>query len=126
MGQGAVRVLAGWILVATLLPGPASGAAYKQSKGKQSFGALAYHRTSGNFGYATNMPNARAARVEALRLCGHPQCEVVVSLRNNCGAVANGPKLFSATHGATRQEAETKALRKCGERCEIAGWACTN
>jgi len=33
---------------------------------------------------------------------------------------------FSAAPGATRAEAETKALRKCGgEACRIVAWACT-
>jgi len=125
MGQHAVRLLAGLTVVAFLAPGLATGAA-PHGKARQSFGALAYHRDSGNFGFATNTASSRAARTEALRLCGHPKCEVVVALRNNCGAVANGPKRFIATQGATRQEAEAKALRKCGERCEIAGWACTS
>ena len=124
MGQVAVRVLAMLTMAAMFSSGLAEAAA--KQHGKQSFGALAYHRDSGNFGYAANTPTARAARTEALRLCGHPKCEVVVSLRNNCGAVANGPKRFTATPGTTRQEAEAKALRKCGERCEIAGWACTS
>jgi hypothetical protein len=49
----------------------------------------------------------------------------VASFRGACGAVANGPKRFAATTGATRQEAETRALRKCGDACTVAAWACT-
>lgn len=87
-------------------------------------GALAYHRDSGSFGYSVNAKDSHTARVTALNQCGHPKCEVVASLSKDCGAVANGPKKFSAARGATRQEAQTKALRQCGERCEIVGWAC--
>ena len=41
-----------------------------------------------------------------------------------------GPKTFAAVSGATRDEAETKALRRCGERnagkdCTPVAWACT-
>ena len=89
-----------------------------------STGALAYHRDSGSFGYAVNAKDSHTARVTALKECGHPKCEIVASLRKDCGAVANGPKKFVASRGATRQEAETRALRLCGERCEVVGWAC--
>ena len=87
-------------------------------------GALAYHRDSGSFGYAVNAADSRSARIAALNQCGHPKCEVVVSLSKDCGAVANGPKRFVASRGATRQEAETRALRQCGDACQVVGWAC--
>ncbi|MEO8202787.1 MAG: DUF4189 domain-containing protein [Betaproteobacteria bacterium] len=87
-------------------------------------GAIAYHRDSGSFGYAVNAADSRAARIAALKACAHPKCEVVASLAKDCGAVANGPKRFVASRGATQQEAETRALRLCGPGCEIVGWAC--
>ncbi len=87
-------------------------------------GAIAYHRDSGSFGYAVNAKDSRSARIAALNQCGHPKCEVVASLSKDCGAVVNGPKRFVASRGATRQEAETRALRLCGEGCSIVGWAC--
>ena len=116
-------MLAVLVLMTILAP----GAAYSQQspRGKQNFGALAYHQDSGSFGYAVDTPSARAARIEALRLCGHPNCEVVLGLHNGCGAVASRAGRFAAARGTTRQEAQTKAARKCGSRCEIAGWACT-
>jgi len=88
-------------------------------------GAIAYHRASASYGYAVNLPTARAAQLEALKQCADASCEVVVRLRNDCGAVANGPRRFTVGKGVTRQEAETKALRACGSGCEIAVWACT-
>src|SRR4051794_3151229 len=53
-------------------------------------GAIAYHRDSASFGYAVNRNTAREAQVEALKQCGHANCEVVAKLRNNCGVVVNG------------------------------------
>ena len=88
-------------------------------------GAIAYHRESASFGYAVNLNTSRDAQVEALKQCADARCEVVVRLRNDCGAVANGPKRFFVGKGATRPEAETKALRACGAGCEIAVWACS-
>ena len=38
------------------------------------------------------------------------------------GAVRFGVRL---QNGVTRQEAESKALRRCGDQCEIAAWTCT-
>lgn len=87
--------------------------------------ALAYHRDSGSFGFSVNAATPRIAKEQALAQCGHPKCEVVASLRNDCGVIANGPKRFYVTRGVTRQEAEAKALRLCGEHCKIVGWACT-
>lgn len=87
--------------------------------------ALAYHRDSGSFGFSVNAATPHLAKTAALAQCGNPKCEVVASLRNDCGAIANGPKRFFVTRGATRQEAEAKAMRLCGEKCAIVGWACT-
>jgi hypothetical protein len=110
-------------LMLTVMAVPPAWTAEPKGTAKPT-GALAYHRESGSFGYAVNAKDSHTARVTALKQCGHPRCEVVASLSKDCGAVANGPKKFSAARGATRQEAETKALRQCGERCEVVGWAC--
>jgi len=93
---------------------------------KGAHGAIALQRETGQFGYAYSATTSRAAKIEALNQCGHPRCEVVANFRNACGALARGPKKYFAATGATRQEAESKALRLCAARdCEIAAWACT-
>ena len=92
--------------------------------GREGVGAIAYHRESGGYGWSVE-GSARNTQVEALKQCGHPRCEVVAKLRNGCGAIANGPKKFTVGKGATRQEAETKALKSCGAGCETVAWACT-
>jgi len=93
-------------------------------------GAIALQRETGQFGYAYDAATSRAAKLEALKQCAHPRCEVVASFSNACGGLARnparGPKGYFPATGATRQEAETKALRLCAARdCEIAAWACT-
>jgi serine/threonine-protein kinase len=115
------------VLGVAVVMAPFAGAlaASQKFKSTQANGAIAYHRASGSYGYAMDRASTREAKTEALRQCAHAKCEVVASFRNACGAVANGPKRFAATSGVTRQEAETKALRKCGEGCEVAVWACT-
>jgi serine/threonine-protein kinase len=115
------------ILGAAVVMAPLSSslAAGQKFKSTQANGAIAYHRASGSYGYTTDRSSTREAKTEALRQCAHAKCEVVASFRNACGAVANGPKRFAATSGTTRQEAESKALRKCGDGCDVAVWACT-
>jgi hypothetical protein len=122
MAQGLKLGLAAVLALATMTGPLPSGAAAKQPK---PTGALAYHRDSGSFGYAVNAKDSRAARLTALSQCGHPKCEIVASIAKDCAAVANGPKKFIASRGTTRQEAETRSLRLCGERCAIVGWACS-
>ena len=103
-------LVASLAIVTAALP----GGTFAASKAPPPTGALAYHRDSGSFGFAVNAKDSRSARIEALKQCGHPKCEVVSSLSKDCGA----------SRGATRREAEARALRLCGEQCEIVGWAC--
>ena len=91
------------------------------------YGAVAYERDSGAHGYAYDFSTERAASVAALRECGRRECEVLVAFRNGCGAVADGPVPQPiAARGATSDEAESKALKACGDpACRIVAWACT-
>ena len=88
-------------------------------------GAIAYHHASGSVGWATDRRTSREAKIEALRQCGHANCEVVAAVTRGCAALAREAKKHVVQKGSTRQEAEAKALRRCGERCEIAAWTCT-
>ena len=97
----------------------------KSDKKSAAHGAIAYHRDSGNHGFSYDKKNAREASVEALKQCAHLNCEVVLSIRDACGALAGGKAGFGAVQGATRAEAETKAMKKCGPACTPITWACT-
>jgi hypothetical protein len=102
----------------------------KVVKKKGAYGAIALQRETGQLGYAYNATTSRAAKIEALNQCTDPRCEVVTSFNSACGVLARqparGPKGYFPATGATRQEAETKALRLCAARdCEVAAWACT-
>ena len=93
---------------------------------KGVYGAIAVEQGSGQFGYAYNAATSRAAKLEALSQCADPRCEVIVSFSNACGALAQGQKQYFSATGATQQEAQTKALRRCKDQaCTIAAWACT-
>lgn len=103
---------------------PCAHAADKPPKA-QSHGALAWDRVHQRFGYAVSRPTARAAAIEALRHCGDGSCEVVLAFKSSCGALARREARIFTASGATRDEAQTKALKRCdGPECEIVGWGC--
>ena len=117
-----------FILSAFFLIFPVQAA--KQSATPNRFGAIAYHRASQSWGVSYDMPRARDASVEALKQCGHRECEVVHKYKNGCAALADGPKALAPSSGATRAEAETRALKRCsalnkGASCNLIAWACT-
>ena len=116
------------IIFALLLIFPVQAA--KQSAVPNRFGAIAYNRTTQSWGVGFNYARARDANVEALKQCGHAKCEVVHKFKNGCAALADGPKIHAAASGATREEAETKTLGRCGKlnnaaSCNLVAWACT-
>ena len=93
---------------------------------KSAYGAIAYEPGRRATGYSYDFKSAREAKIEALKQCGDPTCEVLVSFHNACGAIAQGPGKPFAVTGATSAEAQTKALRRCAHKaCQIVAWACT-
>ena len=126
--RGCIASLTAMLLVAGTVVGiatvtPADAAAQPK---KSAHGAIAYEPGRRATGYSYDFKSAREAKVEALRQCGDPACEVLVSFRNACGAIAQGPGKPFAVTGATRAEAQTKALRRCDHKaCQIVAWACT-
>jgi hypothetical protein len=92
----------------------------------ESWGAIAYHRPTGAFGYSFDYPGEREAGIAALEACVNPACIVVASFSNACGALIDGPTGPSFAEGVTAQEAETKARLKCTDpQCHVIAWSCT-
>jgi hypothetical protein len=112
-----------FLFAASIFIFPAEAA--KQSATPNRFGAIAYHRASQSWGVAYDTARARDASVNALKQCGNRECEVVHKFKNGCAALADGPKAAATSSGATRDEAETKALKRCGANCRPVAWACT-
>ena len=103
----------------------AGDAASTRKAGKGNWGAIAYNTRTGAYGYAVDVASKRDAETEAFRQCG-PDCDLIKTFRNACGAVATRPKRAAWETGASRAIAERKALTRCGgEACKIAVWACT-
>jgi len=118
------RAASAVLLLSALLALPAEAREAKRSAAP-SHAAIAYHAPSRNVGWASERRTRREAQLEALRQCGHPQCEVVTSLSGGCAALAQGEKRHFSQRGASRAEAEAKALRRCGAGCAIVAWVCT-
>lgn len=118
-----VAMRRGLLLAICAVALPAGAANQASVSGR--YGAIAYDRESKLWGLSYDKAQARDASVEALRQCGRKKCEVVHKFKNGCAALAVGPKSFAAVSGATRDEAETKALRRCGMDCTSTAWACT-
>ena len=113
-----------------VLPAGAQSKPAKRSAEPNRYGAIAYHRASQSWGVGFNFARARDANVEALKQCGNGKCEVAHKFKNGCAALADGPKVHAVASGATRDEAETKTLRRCAElnkqgSCNLVAWACT-
>jgi len=114
------------MLLAAALIAALPALAAKQSATPNRFGAIAYHRASQSWGVSYDTRRERDAAVAALKECGNRECEVVHKFKNGCAALAEGPKAWAASSGATRDEAETKALKRCGTGCKALAWACTD
>ena len=133
MGPRRHHVVGAGLLAAAFLaalPAIAETKPGKRSATPNRFGAIAYHRASQSWGVGYNHARARDANVEALKQCGNGKCEVVHKFKNGCAALADGPKIQFSASGATRDEAETKTLRRCAEvnkaaSCNLIAWACT-
>ena len=120
-----VALLAAALLAAQAAVPWSHAAGAKKSQAPNRFGAIAFHRASQSWGVSYDAVRARDASVIALQQCGHKECEVVHKFRNGCAALADGPKVAVAASGATRDEAEAKATRRCGVNCKPVAWACT-
>ena len=99
------------------------------------YGAIAYDRTSGAYGYAFQYPDETSAGDFALSKCAeHGEgCAVIVTFENACAALAIGKKEgapASYTHvSASEEVAKSKAIADCTAGgladCEVQVWSCS-
>jgi len=115
---GVTNMAALWILVSSLLLLPSF------------YGAIAYDRQSGAYGFAYDQPSPVAAGRRALDKCGSPGCTLVLEFVDGCGAYATGPNAAAgAGSDYTRTTAEDRALAQCrsaGGNCQVQVWTCNS
>lgn len=104
----------------------------RRGRNAQSFGAIAYGRTSGATGWSYSQDDEASAQRLALQYCAQhgKDCEVAASFANTCAAVAAGGDVVVAGRAAASEAAQHQALSACtakggGDDCEVKAWACS-
>ena len=94
-----------------------------------SYGAIAYSESTGNWGSSRGYDSRSSAEHEALRQCGENDCDAVSWFRNECGALATGDDNgWGAASGDNRREAERQAISTCmdaADNCKLATSECS-
>jgi hypothetical protein len=98
----------------------------------KSYGAIAYSRKNGAYGYSHGWASQKKAEAVALKNCKEngSGCKSEVWFYNGCGAVASNGQKVSWGQGSTRTAAMQQALKKCNsgffqKKCEGKVSACS-
>jgi hypothetical protein len=99
-----------------------------QAAGGHIYGSIAISPATGNTAYAVNYPNAAAAHRAAEAKCGAADCQWVVQLDRNCGAVTQQPHTlrWGWAYAPHKRAAERAAANKSGPGSRTVIWACTD
>lgn len=94
------------------------------------FGAIAYSRSAGAYGWSNDYPSQDAAQSLALENCRKhaSDCSIVLWYSNACGALAVGSNAYGSAWGVDQPTAEREALQRCSQltsNCSVKRWACT-
>src|SRR5215471_10814589 len=123
--EGVRKTVLAWL--AGLMVLGCVGQGHSQPRGL--YGALAFDRRDGSYGFAYDYPTQREANTRAMQKCG-PGCVVVEEFSNACAAYATGDNAAEGRgRDLWRSEAERQALQRCqdtGKNCRIQVWGCTS
>jgi hypothetical protein len=96
------------------------------------FGAIAYDKKLGAYGFASDKDSQSAADREAIEKCserGGANCELLDRFKNTCATFAWGTDRGTVRGGATTQESERNALDACandtGVSCDVIETVCS-
>ncbi|MDL9946932.1 DUF4189 domain-containing protein [Gordonia sp. ABSL11-1] len=91
------------------------------------YGAIAISPRTGNTAYAINYSTSTAAKRAAEAKCGASDCQWVVQMDRNCGAVTqqSSTRRWGWAYAPTRRAAEVTAASKSGPGSRTVIWACT-
>ncbi len=102
------------------------------SGGKKIYGAIAYSKRNGAYGYSHGWTNRKKAEKVAVKNCSEngKGCKSVVWFYNSCGAVASDGKHVTWGRSSVRQIAKQEALDKCNKswfngKCESVVSSCS-
>jgi len=108
------------------------GLSLARSEAGHVYGALAYSKRNGAFGWSTGFGDSDSANDYALEKCAQrgAGCYVVISFSNLCASVSADDEggVFWGTAG-TRLEAQRQSQLYCNRNgspnCEVKVWACS-
>jgi len=114
------------------LPALDSAPVMARSEPGHVYGAIAYSKSTGAFGFSYEFPNSEEANELALSKCSQnaQDCYVVISFSNLCASVvADSRREVYWGHAASRGEAQRQAMSACrndgGVDCDVKVWACS-
>lgn len=83
----------------------------------KSYGAIAYSKKNGAYGYSHGWNNQEKAEKVAVKNCSEngPGCKPEVFFYNSCGSVAHDGKRVTWGQGETALRARQQALDKCNK-----------
>ena len=84
-----------------------------------SYGALAYDKKTNAWGMSDSMPDEAQAGASAIGFCAQhsPDCAVVETFNNDCGAIAQGENgVVTWAKNKTAEQAQSDALKSCAEK----------
>ncbi len=113
-------------------PQAVSNLHYARSEAGHVYGAIAYSKKNGAFGWSNGFGDSDGADDLALENCSKrgPGCYVVISFSNLCASVSadDDGGVFWGTAG-TRQEAQRQSQLYCNRdgstNCGVKAWACS-
>jgi hypothetical protein len=98
---------------------------------QRSYGAIAYSKTDGAYGYSDDWGSRKKAEATALDACREngPGCEVIVWFFDSCAAVAGSADIVGWGQDVQESRAKKKALEACtrdgGTACTLKVWHCS-
>lgn len=112
-----------------------------------TYGAIAYSKATGQFGFAYAHNSRRAAERDAVNYCGEEDCKSVIWVQGGCGALAKSPAIpavpasegveaveavdarMGYAYASNKLDAQRYAMRGCkrsgGEACKQLAWVCS-
>jgi hypothetical protein len=125
------RIAAVSVLAALLGTGAAVARDHQRERHHEEFGAIAYSRATGHYGYSSQEASRADAEDVALNHCEGRDCRIKIWFKNSCAALATSQdgKYTGWAHDLDLDEAKERAVEECrnvgGRRCRVLVSACT-
>lgn len=121
LALAAIAVVAlGGALIGPAVSNPAPAGAYAY------YGSMALSPATGAVGRSWDYPDQASAERAAISYCGYNDCQVVVSVRNGCAALAASSTYYGYGAAPNLYSAQQAALYYAGSGSQLYSWFCTS